>query len=368
VSDAPRVVILDAYRRDNAGDGLLVDETARIIREALPGAKITLISMDPSSFAEFPDGLHPIGGASKGVTFAGLLARALTRRAHPDVISAVTEAEVAIAVGGGYIRAESLTAGLKSFLSHMVQTPTRTTARTPHFYLPQSIGPLPARPIPFGVGRLRNAALVCVRDDRSLAELSSRGVSASRLPDLAILSMADKPIVPLVPAASPRPVLVARALRGNDKRYRASLQKLRDLADFDIAIQSSGAGNNDPQFYGSMGWAGPTPRLLDLVNSSTPPSAVVSVRLHGSLQSILAGVPSVHLSYERKGWGAYDDLGIADYVHHAWRFDPYRVADQVEELIADAGSYWAQVNRRTAEFGEMRRSLINAIRDAAHRS
>lgn len=368
MSEFPKVVILDAYRRDNAGDGLLVDETARLVREALPGARVSLVSMDPSSFSEFSTGLHPIGGASKGTTFGGLIARAVTRRAHPDVAKAVLQADVAVAVGGGYIRAENVTAGLKSFLSHMVQAPVRSTAGTPFIYLPQSIGPLPARFVPFGVRRLRRAELVCVRDDRSLAELSSRGVPASRFPDLAILSMADTPITPRTSSAGSKPVLVARALRGNDKKYRASLQRLRELVDFDIAVQSSGAGNNDPSFYRSMGWAASAPRLLDLIESSTPPSAVVSVRLHGSLQSILAGVPSVHLSYERKGWGAYDDLGIADYVHHAWQFDPYRVADQVQAVIADAESYWMQVNRRTVEFGEMRRSLVAAIRIAATRS
>src|SRR5690606_35853568 len=165
--------------------------------------------------------------------------------------------------------------------------------------------PLP--PVPFRsiAQRLRNARIVYVRDDRSQQELRSVGVVAARMPDLAVLSLATSLPAPLLGNG---PVgLVARALDGKDRSYRARMLKLHQLLQPEILVQSRGRGNDDPTFYRSLGWNAEHRSMLDAVSGPAAPAAVVSVRLHGSLQAILAGVPSVHLSYERKGWGAYED-------------------------------------------------------------
>jgi polysaccharide pyruvyl transferase WcaK-like protein len=44
------------------------------------------------------------------------------------------------------------------------------------------------------------------------------------------------------------------------------------------------------------------------------PDLVISVRLHGAIESLLSGVPAYHISYERKGFGAYQDMGVEDWV------------------------------------------------------
>ena len=89
---------------------------------------------------------------------------------------------------------------------------------------------------------------------------------------------------------------------------------------------------------------------------------MISVRLHGSLQSILAGVPSIHLSYERKGWGAYQDLGIEQYVHNAYDFDPELVAIQARQLAASSESYWSAIERNVPNIRYKRQSLIDGMR------
>lgn len=361
-----RAVILDGYRRSNAGDGLLVDEAIKLVREAVPGVDVRLVSMDPSGFPEYPNGLHPVSGPRGRMTPRDLLMRLFTGRPHRDVADAIADADIAVAVGGGYLRAGNVSAGLKSFLSHMVQAPTAKT-RTPYVYLPQSVGPLPPRWIPYGVWRLDRAEAFFVRDDRSAAELGRFGVSTIRMPDLAVVALAAAPDPLRRDAARGRVGLVARALDRRQSAYRGRLEELHRLLDPEILVQSRGAGNDDPAFYQSMAWEGTHRSLVSAVEASVTPAVVVSVRLHGALQSILSGVPSVHLSYERKGWGAYEDLGLSEYVHNAWSFDPARVAAQVKELSADARSYWARIDERLPGISAQRARIVAAIHDAAYR-
>lgn len=356
-----RAVILNAYRRSNAGDGLLVDEAAALVREAFPGIEITLVSMEPESFPEHPGGLHPIAGTASEMRTIDLLARLLTGRAHRAVVDAVDAADIAVAVGGGYFRGDHVSAAIKSYLSHVVQAPSRST-RTPHVYLPQSIGPIPPKAVPFGLWRLRRAHTVFVRDDRSFTELGRYGVRSVRMPDLAAISIGTD--APVVREGGGRAALVARSLKGREDGYQQRLRSLRESLNPEILVQSSGAGNDDPTFYDRMGWGADHRRLLDALKSEDAPGVVVSVRLHGSLQSILAGVPSIHLSYERKGWGAYEDLGIAPYVHNAWTFDPDTVVSQVRELSADPASYWARIAERRPRLAEARAHIVSTLRDS----
>ncbi len=358
-----KAVVLNAYRRSNSGDGLLVDETVGLLNEAFPGISITLVSMEPSSFPEYGPGLHPIAGTHEKMLPASLLARLLTARPHPAVTAAIEGADVAVAVGGGYIRADHPSAAAKSFLSHMVQAPSRST-RTPYVYLPQSIGPLPPRFIPFGAARLSRARAVFVRDDRSHAELSARGIATVRMPDLAAISIGTSPLTPKPSGLSTRTALIARSLSGGEAGYRSRLTALMEILGPEILVQSSGAGNDDRAFYRTQGWGSSHRKTLDALLSEQHPVVVTSVRLHGALQSILAGIPAVHLSYERKGWGAYEDLGIAQYVHNARSFDPALVANQVRDLTVDASAYWEAIFDRRPALARARDEILATLRSS----
>jgi polysaccharide pyruvyl transferase WcaK-like protein len=117
---------------------------------------------------------------------------------------------------------------------------------------------------------------------------------------------------------------------------------------------------SDRTFYDDLAIT-PDGRLLELLAAGgTGP--VVSVRLHGALQSVLAGVPAVHLGYERKSWGAYEDLGLGEYVHDARRFDPEAVAAQVRALQADPTSFWSAVAVRQPDLVAMSDRLTEDLR------
>jgi polysaccharide pyruvyl transferase WcaK-like protein len=88
----------------------------------------------------------------------------------------------------------------------------------------------------------------------------------------------------------------------------------------------------------------------------------ISVRLHGALQAINAGIPTIHLSYERKGYGAYTDLGIKKWVHSVHDFSPETVADQARELLRDPSEYWARIHDQVETLKTYEIELVERIR------
>jgi polysaccharide pyruvyl transferase WcaK-like protein len=98
------------------------------------------------------------------------------------------------------------------------------------------------------------------------------------------------------------------------------------------------------------------------------PGVVVSVRLHGAIASLLAGWPAIHLSYERKGWGAYQDLGLDEWVHDARAFDVEKVAAQARELARDPSPMFARIEARLPQLLGARAGLVDELRRRfAHR-
>lgn len=363
-----KVVILNAYSRTNAGDGLLVDEAAKLIRERFGDVELRLVSMAPESFPEFPGGLNPIAGPSSDMKPAQLLRTLLTGKPHPTVAQAIADADLAVAVGGGYLRGASCVGLAKTVLSHLCQAPTRNST-TPYVYLPQSIGPFPSPRIPLGLGRLRRARVVFVRDDRSLTLARAFKMPVQRMPDLAALALGERPSDE--PAARPlagRVGVVGRSLGNKAEHYDAKFVELVKRTDGELLVQSRGRGNDDPSYYRRLGYVGERADLLPaLTDAARRHSVIVSVRLHGSLQSILAGIPSIHLSYERKGWGAYDDLGISRFVHNAKSFDPDEVLAQIAEIEADPSAYWDAIERSRPQLLAAKSRLSNALGNSARR-
>ncbi|OII38156.1 hypothetical protein BIU98_14880 [Curtobacterium sp. MMLR14_010] len=140
--------------------------------------------------------------------------------------------------------------------------------------------------------------------------------------------------------------------------------ELKRLTDARLLVQSTGRGNDDPAFYNDLGFDGIFPTLQQQLLSEARPSVVISVRLHGSLQSLRAGVPTIHLSYERKGWGAFEDLGLSEYVHNARNFSAERVAEQALNLRETSAAYWRAVAGREGQLEQSSRLIVERIQSA----
>ena len=55
------VVLLHAYSSKNSGDGLLVDLSINLLKEAFGEmTRVSIIAADPASFSQYPDGRDQI--------------------------------------------------------------------------------------------------------------------------------------------------------------------------------------------------------------------------------------------------------------------------------------------------------------------
>lgn len=372
----PTVAVLHAYSRANAGDGLLVDLTLeRLGRAGVPPERCLVCALDPASFADLP---CTVGVGTPGRALDRSALRALgtglgvgAAAAHPglartEVARALGAADAFVAVGGGYLRTGTRTNAVGTALNHLPQLALAARSGRPSIYLPQSIGPLAGpvgRAVTRGLGRID---AVHVRDDRSLGALDGLG-GVHRTPDLAVLDLAEGPAPAEASRADGPVLLVGRAL-ADDPDIGARLRALAErLGDVVWAVQAEGsAAKSDRSFYDAIG-VRPEGRAADLLGRGGW-GAVVSVRLHGALEALLAGLPAVHLGYERKSWGAYADLGLDAYVHPARRFDPGAVADQVERLRADPSPFWAAVEDRRPGLAERSEALTAAVAGALARA
>lgn len=377
------VALLHAYSRKNSGDGLLVDLSVKMLRDALGDKiRITIVAADPQSFSNYHDvfdapvlaqgGLRRIT-AALGV--AGNIPTSHTRKLN-DLLNKV---DLIVAVGGGYLRARNNAEAAKLALGHLVQLRAARKSGKPTIYLPQSIGPTLLRP-----DRLANAFhskltqllegvdRVFVRDERSFAALKGNS-NTRRAPDLAVLEFGN--------SYSGRPhqnrnltrnighiVLVLREAPSWDseqrKRYADSttelISELKKRCKVTYAIQSSGRGNDDVAYYNQIGISDPLKSLKTTLIEDKP-DVVISVRLHGALESILAGVPAFHLSYERKGFGAYKDLGVEDWVENAADFSASRVINKIFENNA-LGNFWMRAEENLAATRHSYNSILDEIR------
>ncbi len=317
MSTTPRVLILHAYSADNAGDGLLVRETLALLEEAFGSFDATMLASRPDSFAEL------------GIpTFPTVPTRRGWDRRTRTVLRNIDEFDLVVGVGGGYLRAGTPVEVAKSALVMGPQLWAASRSSTPSVYLPQSIGP--AR---FGTRRLltrllRGIDTVMVRDDRTFEEVG--GPTLVRTPDLAAASIAAGRVSG-APVES-QPVLSIRSVHG---RINPDIYVLAErIAPYDGYVQSTIGGNDDRPASATLAPARTIERS-ELMGAGSAPRVVVAVRLHAALMALAAGHYVVHLAYERKGFGAFDDLGISPWVHRVNGFDVDTVAAQVQQLLTE---------------------------------
>jgi polysaccharide pyruvyl transferase WcaK-like protein len=199
------------------------------------------------------------------------------------------------------------------------------------------------------------------RDDRTVTELGLPNVG--RYPDIALLRNASLERTPAAPA---HPVVLT--VRGFDGVVPPDVLSLAELLrPFDGFIQSTTGKNDDTRAMGSLDPG----RLLDraeIHGQDGPRRVVVAVRLHAALLAMGAGHYVVHLSYERKGFGAFTDLGLGEYVHNVFRFDPAAVAEQAHRLLEDPAArrkYDDAIGAAAGAITGSRRRLLTAMTTAA---
>lgn len=336
------ITILHAFSRRNSGDGLLVDLTYEVLADAgIRPEECRIVALDPDSFPDLANVVRAPGEHRSIVSprlADAALQVALSYIGADRISKLAKDSSGIVAVGGGYLVADSPVRQAGVVLNHLAQINAAGRSGANTVYLPQSIGPLHGPADPLLRKALSRIDRVWVRDNLTLEEL--RGSNVARCPDLAVLKLARALRDPSSVAGDPI-VLVGRDLPAS-RNYDANLLELeRQLDRTRWAVQADVDGpRSDRAYYRKLGVT--DHGSLDSVLAQGA-AAVVSVRLHGAIGALLAGLPAVHLSYERKGWGAYEDLGLDEWVHDARNFDPNLVARQARELASDPSRMWAKL-------------------------
>lgn len=372
------VVLLHAYSSRNSGDGLLVDLSVDLLKQAFGEmTRVSIIAADPASFPKYPD-VYPAPvlaehGVARMCGAAGVMLPIGRNGRTRELLKILATADVVVGVGGGYLRARDCIEVLKLEAGHLLQMRAACLSGKPVVYLPQSIGPsMPAEPLrPHLSGMLGKFSAVFVRDDRSAAFLA-QNANTHRAPDMAVLDFERRSVQILARAAKARgsvehvafvlrkaPTWTRRQRERYETATRQLIERLRRTCRISFAVQSTGRGNDDATYYRSIGVEGNLMSLKELLAVDTP-DVVVSVRLHGALESVLNGVPSYHLSYERKGFGAYADIGVEDWVANAADFDP----DKVIAKILSPGAvrdFWASASSGFERIRMGRETIVAAL-------
>lgn len=312
-----RVLVLHGYSAKNLGDGLLVEETLSLVREALgDSTEITLVASHPTTFAGVD--AQVVSSALGKTGYSPTYLKTLFTARDYDLI---------VAVGGGYLRFGRPLEAVKTLLIHVPQLVSAALSRCPSIYLSQSVGPLRFGSRRMVASLLKKIDVVALRDDRSICEASC---GAHRTQDLALIS--GEGIVPSLGEPVEKPVLSVRAVHGVVPRHVLGLAER--LGEFDAYIQSSTGGNDDREATEALGERRVLSREELLSGQAT--RVVIAVRLHAALMALRAGHYVIHLAYERKGFGAFQDLGLDGYVHNVNDFDIERVLQQAKDLRTNA--------------------------------
>ncbi|WP_328810722.1 polysaccharide pyruvyl transferase family protein [Rhodococcus sp. NBC_00294] len=346
------IVILHAYSADNLGDGLLVAESLKIVRRVFGSdALITICASYPETF-DLP-----------GVTIVNSRpGKAGFNRSYLRVLVGVNEFDAVVAVGGGYLRVGGVVEGVKTVLVHGPQLIAAALTSTPVAYLPQSIGPFRWGSVHVIRTLLRHAGVVYLRDDRSVQELRLGNVI--RTSDLAILTGSSQMSRKIGEAPVDVPVLSVRPVGGSVPDLVRVLA--HSLNTFDGYVQSDTGGNRDRDAMVAL-----KPRLIltrqELMGSGRNAGrrVVVAVRLHAALMALRAGHFVIHLAYERKGFGAFKDLGLDEYVHNVNMFEPAQVLEQIRLLQQSPEAralYDDAVERTLREASVSYETLIDRLR------
>ncbi|WP_439530944.1 polysaccharide pyruvyl transferase family protein [Pannonibacter sp.] len=364
-----KILVIHAYSRRNSGDGLLVDATTRIIHEAFGATSdIRYLCMDADSFSDLSNNIQLASTSTNFIErISGSFKSVIQYFTHKPLIFPIPvhDIDLIVAVGGGYMRSISAFQSLKAMIAHGAQLRCAVSSNRPTVYLSQSAGPFHCVSGRLMRSDLQKVSLLCLRDDRSMEQVG--GSNCVRTPDLAVFAIARSIGTSTAQMRTEDVMFIGRKLNGSSRRQNFYEMKLKScfhqVENAYLAVQSKGRGNDDPAFYRDVFGEIHAPDVRHVLESDKKPAACVSVRLHGALESILQGVPTVHLSYERKGFGAYQDLGISEFVHNVYDFDVETVVRQISQLRADPDSFWRKIQNNKGILEEKYSEFISRIRE-----
>lgn len=389
-----RVVIVNAFERGNRGDAALLSAMIEQTRQAYPNAGIGICGFeDPAKAPEF-DGVPNLGSirryageesvnpvrrhsrklvaiflvAALSIGLGRLLARAARTLLPKEVaaeFTAIAEADVVISLGGGYLRGGADLPSDVSVAFLLLPLWIAGRFRVPVVSAPQSYGPFPTRFQRFLVRRvLSRNSVVSAREDISRQLLAEQGI-----PDRIVRRDVDSAFAFTcrsdrdwraefgIPAADKVLLVTARRYLPQDEQaaYESAMAEAvahalrEDGVHVVLAPQVTCAYHEDDDRIVQRRIAAltPHPRLRSVEDDTISHHDVMALysaadymlgtRFHSVIFSLLAHVPCIAVSYERKGRGIMRDLDLEHWVIDMADATGERLIALYDELRADSG-------------------------------
>ncbi|WP_327066252.1 polysaccharide pyruvyl transferase family protein [Kitasatospora sp. NBC_01302] len=368
---AMKVLVVNAYVRENAGDAALLAVCLRQVRAAFPQARVTVAGMEDRAVHPAFDGAANLGSIRRYVAdaaigtprrilrkavgflvslglllpprvlagpLAGLLRPLLPAEVRREV-DAVASADLVVSMGGGYFNARPGLDGYQNVFYVVLPLLLALRRGVPVVLAPQSFGPFPApaqRRLAAYV--VRRAALVLAREDVSvdiLAECGVRGTPVRRAVDSGF-AFAPPPQGDWRAriGVDPHATLVGVTARqwlapGRQEQYERALAATID------AVRATGAqvvlipqvttdylGDDDRIVERRIAGYCATPPLRvdetvdyrDLKGLYAECAYVLGTRFHSVIFALTSGVPCIAIEYEHKTRGIMRDLGLESWV------------------------------------------------------
>jgi hypothetical protein len=354
------VILANVFSRANLGDSLLTDLAVSLLNEGgVPSNDLVLQALDRGSYEGFEGNL--LAGPPRrsrvwsSMSALSAVSRALASgRRSPSTRPRPHSAYVMCP--GGYLNGRTLTEAAGFSYFHLHQMLEAAKAADVRFTLPVTFGPM-IDPVRVAVRRVvSDWDAIYVRDDYSL-ELLSGLSNVRRSADLVVLEIGRRELDGSTVKQQPQGIVInARGVSHLGRSYPESMVKLRNLLPgATMAVQAAG----DEAMYESFGWQHTS---FDNIWRDGGSHVVVSVRLHGALTAIMNGSPAIHLAYDPKGWGAFRDLGLDDYVFNAASFDAGAVRQVAAEIQDDPSRYWAAIAARMPYLTRLRNELVDGVK------
>lgn len=413
-----RIVVINAYVRENAGDAALLSVCLRHVKEAFPGATLAIAGMEDAVAHPSFEGVDNLGSIRRYVADGGVsrsrrllrkllvalvgTAALLLPRAVANVLlkllpaearreaDAVSKADMVVSMGGGYLLARPGLDGYQNVFFVLLPALLAQKAGVPVVFAPQSFGPFPGKPQRRLVGRvLRRAALVLAREDVSVGLLEECGVSARQVQRAIDSGFAFAPEVTSdwrgrlqVGAQEPLVGLTARRwlAPAAQERYERALAETID------ALQSDGArvvlipqvttdylGDDDRIVERRIAdYCATAPLRIeervdyrDLKGLYGECSLLIGTRFHSVIFSLTSGVPCVAIEYEHKTRGIMADLGLGEWVVPIAEVTYPGLWALVDKLRANPEEYRAVLQQRLPAYIAQAEQFPALLRAAA---
>ena len=422
-SASVKVLVVNAYVRENAGDAALLSVCLAQVRRAFPEASIRFSGMEsPELHTDFES--YPNIGSIRRYVADGNVARsvrilrrllvmailtlilalpaALRRSATrllPDEVRAefvaVGEADLVVSLGGGYVHARQGLSGYQNVFFVLLPIVVAHRAGVPVVCAPQSYGPFATqvqRRFVFHV--LRRCALVLVREDISMCELAACGLVSphvQRSVDSAFAfrpaktktaagarssSLADRPGL-----STGRPVVAVTARRwlstDAQERYERALAQFVDrliVSGYQVVLVPQVTSDylaDDDRIVEERITEHCEQDPVRLTESLTCHEVatlygscdyVVGTRFHSVIFSLTALVPCIAIEYEHKTRGIMTDLGLERWVVMMEDVTPDILDELFRRLVMEREGYRTRLEKIMPSYREQADELTRALR------